>query len=86
MAERFLVNIPGDGALDLPKEEQRRRAGGRMRLPVPLGSLNVPPSVYIAERIRRRLLSSDRHRDATIVSLLAYAGLKPAERALASMG
>jgi integrase len=37
----------------------------------------MPPS--IVERLRARLLAAGRHRDATIVSVLAYAGVRPQE-------
>jgi integrase len=54
------------------KPTQRRRRAVRA----------VPPAVI--EQIRRALLADDRARDATLVSVLAYAGLRPGE-ALALM-
>ncbi len=39
----------------------------------------VPPSVALVERMRARLLADRRQRDATLLVVLAYAGLRPQE-------
>jgi integrase len=42
----------------------------------------APPSVALVERMRAQLLADDRQRDATLLAVLAYAGLRP-QQALA---
>ena len=39
----------------------------------------APPSVALVERMRARLLADRRQRDATLLAVLAYAGLRPQE-------
>jgi integrase len=39
----------------------------------------APPSVALVERMRARLLADGRQRDATLLAVLAYAGLRPQE-------
>jgi integrase len=39
----------------------------------------TPPSVALVERMRARLLADRRQRDATLLVVLAYAGLRPQE-------
>jgi integrase len=39
----------------------------------------VPPSLAVIERMRALLLAERRRRDATLVAVLAYAGLRPRE-------
>jgi integrase len=39
----------------------------------------APPSVALVERMRARLLADGRQRDATLLVILAYAGLRPQE-------
>jgi integrase len=55
-----------------PVKAVRKPPSGRERAVVPL-----PPAQI--ERLRRHLLGESRLRDATLVSLLAYAGLRPEE-------
>jgi integrase len=55
-----------------PVKAVRKPPSGRKRAIVPL-----PPAKV--ERLRRHLLHDRRQRDATLISVLAYAGLRPEE-------
>jgi alginate O-acetyltransferase complex protein AlgJ len=80
MAERFLVFPPDDvGAPTVREEEQRKLKQGRVRPRIPFWDLNPRPSIHEVERLIARLRADARERDAAIVSVLAYAGLKPEE-------
>ena len=80
IAERFLIAVPeDDGAPTAEEQAEQKRAAGRTRDAVPFWQLATRPSPETAERMRSALLAEGRIRDATIVSLLAHAGLKPPE-------
>jgi alginate O-acetyltransferase complex protein AlgJ len=80
MAERFMIEVPFDltpGALR--DAEHRKKAEDRLRMPLsywPGPLIATPP---IAELLRSHYIRSDWPREATIVSAMAYAGLRPAE-------
>ena len=81
MAERFLMRVPDDEqAVPQRDVEHQKRAHGRVRSPqTPFGrgpDFVPPPQV---EAIRARMIAAGSLRDATIVSLMAYAALSPAE-------
>jgi alginate O-acetyltransferase complex protein AlgJ len=79
-AERFLIAVPEDDGAPTAKEHAKQKiATGRTRDAVPFWQLTTRPSPETAERMRSALLAEGRIRDATIVSLLAHAGLKPPE-------
>jgi integrase len=62
---RGLIASNPVAAIDKPKQRRSRSAQA------------IPPSTV--EAIRSRLLKAGRRRDATLVSVLAYAGLRPGE-------
>jgi integrase len=66
--------IPANPARAVRKPPQRRERAVR------------PPSPPDVERIRERLLEGGRLRDAVLVSVLAYAGLRPGEALALSWG
>jgi hypothetical protein len=78
MAERFLVRVPVDDVPDqLRTAEREKRAMGRTRMPMTaFGMTRSYASVGRVEAMRARMTAqSGSLRDATIVSLMAYAGL-----------
>ena len=79
MAERFLMRVPDDEqAVPQRDVEHQKRTHGRVRSPqTPFGrgpDFVPPPQV---EAIRARMIAAGSLRDATIVSLMAYAALSP---------
>jgi alginate O-acetyltransferase complex protein AlgJ len=74
MAERFLIEVPEDGA-DLAATELRKRAARRTRPPQTHWFGKRSSSPIDAERLRAHFISAGDERAATIVSLLAYGGL-----------
>jgi integrase len=80
IAERHLVGIPDDRAHpSIGEDERAKRLERRTRLPRLEWSLPRRMSPYGVERLRAHLIGAGSRRDATIVSLLAYAGLRPRE-------
>ena len=81
MAERFLLRVPDDER-PIPQRELEadKRAQERVRPPRTLFGLG-PAFVFPAqvEEIRARMLAAGGLRDATIVSVMAYAALGPAD-------
>src|SRR4051812_7042133 len=81
MAERYVIRVPDDG--DGPTIEAAvaaKRRAGRVRPKIAhWNSLIDVASPATVERMRQRLLSDARARDAAMISVLAYAGLKPEE-------
>ena len=80
VAERFLVAVPHDPSGPTMKErEQDKRAYERVRPPVLYWMWPSIMSAGPVELMRARLLREERVRDAALVSVIAYAGLRPAE-------
>jgi integrase len=80
VAERFLVFPPDDiGAPTVGEEEQRKLKMGRVRPRIPFWDVNPHPSIHEVELLIARLRADAREREAAIVSVLAYAGLRPQE-------
>jgi alginate O-acetyltransferase complex protein AlgJ len=83
MAERFMIVPPDDReAPSLADRERAKRDGGRVRPTVALWEPRLSPKVAApaeVERIRADLLAQARLQDATLVSALAYAGLRGRE-------
>jgi hypothetical protein len=81
IAERFLLRVPDDeGAVPQRELEQQKRARGRVRTPqTPFGRGPDFASPAQVEDIRSRMLAAGTLRDATVVSLMAYAALSPAD-------
>jgi alginate O-acetyltransferase complex protein AlgJ len=80
VAERFLIHVPDDEREpSVQTRVEHKRAAGRFRTPLYFWHHTLVPSVESIERMRAKLLDEGRVRDATILSLLAYAGLQPAE-------
>jgi integrase len=80
IAERFLVAVPdeADGPTMREREEEKR-AYDRTRYPLLYWYWPSLMSAAPVEAIRARLLREGRTRDAALVSLIAYTGLRPAE-------
>ena len=81
IAERFLMRVPDDEhAVPQRDVEQQKRTHGRVRSPqTPFGrgpDFALPAQV---EDIRSRLIAAGGLRDATVVSLMAYAAVSPAD-------
>jgi alginate O-acetyltransferase complex protein AlgJ len=79
MAERFVVEVPDDNGPGLDSYERAKRLERRTRPPVNFWTIGRWPSPVVAERLRAHFLEAGNLRDATIVSVLAYAGLLPRE-------
>ncbi len=80
-AERFLLRVPDDEhAVSQREVERQKRAAGRVRPPqAPFGrgaDFALPAQV---EGIRSRMIAAGALRDATVVSLMAYAAASPAD-------
>src|SRR6185436_11618014 len=79
MAERFLIQVPDDArAPSFVERERAKREAGAVRRKVAFWAGRLP-SLWAIERTRADLIGDGRFEDATIVSTLAYAGLRPAE-------
>jgi integrase len=81
IAERFLLRVPDDAQPISQRElEAHKRAQERVRPPRTLFG-HGPAFVFPAqvEEIRARMLAAGGLRDATIVSVMAYATLSPAD-------
>jgi hypothetical protein len=79
MAERYLIVVPDDDAApSLDERARTKREKGETRPKVLFWS-DDHQSLSAIERMRTLLLAKERLADATIVSVLAYAGLRPAE-------
>ena len=80
IAERFLVVVPDDEqGRSLRNREEHKRANGRIRHPLLHWAWPTLVSPGPVERMRSRLLEEGRLRDAALVGVMAYAGLRPAE-------
>jgi integrase len=80
LAERFLIHVPDDeNGGSVNARIAYKRSVGRVRDKVHYWDHTKAPSVETVERLRAKLLSQGRLRDATIISVLAYAGLQPGE-------
>jgi acetyltransferase AlgX (SGNH hydrolase-like protein) len=80
IAERFLIDVPDDEtAPSVAEIEYERQAQGRIRPPAAIWKQVLGPPIHIVERMRAQLIADGRLRDATIVSALAYAGIRPRE-------
>jgi alginate O-acetyltransferase complex protein AlgJ len=81
IAERFLVVVPDDQdpGRTLRSREERKRSIGRTRHPLLHWAWPTLISPGPVERMRSRLLGEGRIRDAALVGVMAYAGLRPAE-------
>jgi alginate O-acetyltransferase complex protein AlgJ len=80
VVERHLVGHPDDESYPPVQEHERaKRRDGRTRSPQHAWFSARWLSPFGIERLRDHLLTSGSRRDATIVSLLAYAGLRPRE-------
>jgi len=79
-AERFLTEVPDDDAdPGVAAHEQAKRAARRLRAPLADWAYRHRPSPTAVERLREHLLAEGRLADATMISVLAYAGLLPRE-------
>jgi hypothetical protein len=80
IAERFLIVVPDDAkGRPMRERELRKRDYGRIRHPLLYWTWPSLPSAEPVELMRARLLGEGRTRDAALVGLIAYAGLRPAE-------
>ncbi len=80
LAERFLISVPDDSAgRSMQEQEQRKRAAGRTRWPLLHWNWPTLFSAGFVEKMRARLVAEGRIRDAALVGVMAYAGLRPAE-------
>jgi alginate O-acetyltransferase complex protein AlgJ len=80
LAERYLVHVPDDEqGQSVQARAEWKRSIGRSRPQAPYWEITTPLSVDTVERMRAALLAEGRLRDATILSVLAYAGLQPEE-------
>ena len=81
MTERFLLHVPDDEHPVSQRElETQKRGVGRIRpphTPFGLGPAFVPPAQV--EDIRARMIAAGVWRDATVLALMAYAALGPAD-------
>jgi alginate O-acetyltransferase complex protein AlgJ len=81
IAERFLLAVPSDeNAVSQAEVERQKRAAGRVRQEriVARAGPDFAPVAKV-EAIRSHMIESGSLRDATVVSLIAYAALSPAE-------
>jgi alginate O-acetyltransferase complex protein AlgJ len=80
-AERFLLRVPDDEhAVPQREVEDQKRTRGRVRSPqTPFGRGPDFASPAQVEDVRSRMVAAGSLRDATIVSLMAYAALGPAD-------
>ena len=81
IAERFLVVVPDDedAAARCATARQRKREIGRIRHPLLHWAWPTLMSPGPVEQMRSRLLDEGRVREAALIGLMAYAGLRPAE-------
>ena len=79
IAERFLIVVPDDEQGSLRDREEHKRADGRIRHPLLHWAWPTLVSPGPVELMRSRLLKEGRLRDAALVGVMAYAGLRPAE-------
>jgi alginate O-acetyltransferase complex protein AlgJ len=80
VAERFLIDVPTDeGASTVESRIAHKRRTGSIRDSIFYWAHTKSPSVESVERMRAALLSRGHLRDVAILSLLAYAGLRPDE-------
>jgi integrase len=86
VTERFLVTVPDDAqGLAVAARETRKMASGATRERVPYWELPVVPSItavpsrQVVDRMYTDLLAEGRQQDATMILVLAYAGLLQGE-------
>ena len=80
IAERFLIAVPDDVAGRPMRERERgKREAGRTRPPLQYWTWPMLISPGPVEMMRARLLAEGRLMDATLISVMAYAGLRPHE-------
>ena len=80
LAERFLISVPDDtGGRSMKEREQIKRNADRTRHPLLHWTWPTLLSASPVEVMRARLVAEGRTRDAALVGVLAYAGLRPAE-------
>ena len=80
IAERFLVAVPDDSkGRPMREREQRKREYGRIRFPIMYWTWPSLMTATPVETMRARLVREGRIRDAALVGVIAYAGLRPAE-------
>jgi hypothetical protein len=81
VAERFMVRVPADErAADQRALERGKRAGARVRRPyAPYGTAPDCATAEQVEALRAHVLAAGSPRDAAVVSLMAYAGLRPGD-------
>jgi alginate O-acetyltransferase complex protein AlgJ len=80
IAERFLITAPTEEpSPTLREREERKRARALVRRPAQGWVWPVSVSLAGVERMRAHLLSQGNIRDVALLSLLAYAGMRPNE-------
>ncbi len=80
IAERFLVAVPDDAkGPRMGERESRKRDERRARYPLLHWTWPTFLSASRIELMRGRLVAEGRTRDAALVGVMAYAGLRPAE-------
>jgi integrase len=80
IAERFLVVVQDDASgRSMAMREQRKRDNGRIRPPLQYWTWPMLVSPGPVEVMRERLLAEGRIMETALVSVMAYAGLRPSE-------
>ena len=79
VAERGLIRVPSDERADDQRDVERsKRAAARIRSPyAPYGTAPDCATLSQVEAMRAHMLAAGSLRDATIVTVMAYAGLGP---------